>query len=346
MKGFKYVLFLLLMLVIGVSIYIAVQPNSFEVTRTKTIKAPKSVVYDHVIDFKNWKSWCAWTIEARSAKVNLSENTKGVNSTYSWYSVDDKGSITTTDTKLNSLISQDMQLEHVPLSKGKLQFKSNNDGSTDVTWTVASDNLPFKFKMWSVFNGNMEQYIGPDLKNSLEKLDAVVQAEMKVYSINVEGITEHSGGYYLYNTTSSKFNDFNEKMTTKLGDVGAYAITHNISMAGKPFVLYNKWDAENDAIIFSACIPTNSKILSEEPDILTGKLESFRTVKTVLKGDYSNMQEAWDKTLNYIAVNNLEVIEGGPMLQTYLTLPENYPNPADWKAEIYIAIKQVTELNN
>ena len=346
MKGFKYVLFLLLMLIIGVSIYIAVQPNSFEVTRTKTINAPQSVIYDNVIDFKNWHSWSPWTSDKQETEITLSENTKGIGSSYQWNTNNELGSITTTDAKLNTLIAQDLQLHKFPKADLNMIFKANDDGSTDVTWTVTSENLPFKFKMWSAFTESTEEKIGPDLERGLEELDRAIQAEMKVYSITIEGITEHSGGYYLYNTTSSKFNDFDEKMTTKLGEVGAYAITHNISMAGKPFILYNKWDAENDAIIFSACIPTNSKILSEEPEILTGKLESFRTVKTVLKGDYSNMQEAWDKTLNYIAVNNLEVIEGGPMLQTYLTLPENYPNPADWRAEIYLAIKQATELYN
>ena len=339
MKGFKYVLFLLLMLVIGVSIYIAVQPNSFEVTRTKTIKAPQSVLYDNVIDFKNWNSWSPWTSVEQETEITLSENTKGIGSSYDWDTEGKWGSITTTDTKLNTLITQELLLRKFPKADLNMIFKANADGSTDVTWTAKSEKLPFKFKMWLAFTGSTEEKIGPELARGLEALDRVVQEEMKVYSITVEGITEHSGGYYLYNTTSSKFNDFDEKMTTKLGEVGAYAITHNISMAGKPFVLYNKWDAENDAIIFSACIPTNSKILSEEPDILTGKLESFRTVKTVLKGNYSNMQEAWDTTMAYISTNNLEMVESGSMLETYLTDPMSEQNPAKWITEIYVEVK-------
>lgn len=339
MKAFKSLLLLLLILVIGVSIYIAVQPNSYEVTRTRTIKAPASVIYNTVVDFNTWDSWSSWIETNPEIVVTLGDTTKGVGGSYTWNEDGDEGYMSTTGANPNTSITQEMQFATYPKSDVNWDFKANEDGTTDVTWTISGDNLPFGFKMWSAFSGGMEQQVGPEYERSLELLDSVVEADMKVYTINVEGITQHSGGYYLYNTTSTKFNDFDEKSKTMLGEVGAYAITHNISMAGKPFILYNKWDAENDAIIFSACIPTNSKILSDESEILTGQLESFRTVKTVLEGDFSNMKEAWDATLNYIATNNLEVVEGGPMIQTYLTLPENYPNPADWRAEIYLGVK-------
>jgi len=124
-----------------------------------------------------------------------------------------------------------------------------------------------------------------------------------------------------------------------LPKVGAYAITHNITMAGPPFVLYHKWDEENDAVIFSCAVPTNSKIVSDDPDILTGKLESFRTVKTVLKGNYSNLKEAWETTMTYIADNNLEMVDCGSMLETYITDPMYELNPSKWITEIYIEIK-------
>ena len=124
-----------------------------------------------------------------------------------------------------------------------------------------------------------------------------------------------------------------------LPQVGAYSITHNVTMAGPPFILYHKWDEENDAMIFSCCVPTNSKIISDEPGILTGRLKSFRTVKTVLKGNYDNLKEAWDTTMTYISDNDLEMIEGGPMLETYITDPMSQTNPAKWVTEIYVAVK-------
>lgn len=339
MKALKYILLLLLNLIIGFSIYIAVQPNSFEVTRTKTIKAPQSVVYKNVIDFKNWKSWSSWVEEQPETMITLSEQTEGIGGSYTWEDKDGVGSIKTIEAKASSSIKQEMQFDDFPKSDVVWNFNPNEDGTTEVTWTISGKDLPFGFKVFSTLMGGMEKQIGPHFERGLTLLDSVLQEEMKVYSINVDGVTQHSGGYYLYNTASSKFSEFQEKMTSMLPEVGAYAISHNVKMAGFPFILYHKWDEDIDAVIFSCCIPTNSKIVSGEENILTGQLESFKAVKTVLKGDYSNLKEAWERSMSYIEKNNLEIIEAVPMLETYVTDPVLNPNPAEWITEIYIAVK-------
>jgi effector-binding domain-containing protein len=340
MKAIKYVLFLLLILVIGLSIYIAVQPNSYEVTRTKTINAPQSVIYDNVIDFKNWESWSSWKEAKPATVITLGEKTNGIGGSYTWQDDDGIGTMTTVDTKPTKMISQEMQFGEFPKSDILWTLVPNKDGSTEVTWTITGKDLPFKFKMFSAFMGGMEKQIGPHFERGLVLLDSVVQAEMKVYSIKNEDITQHSGGYYLYNTKSCKFSDFEKNMKAMLPKVGAYAMTHNVTMAGPPFVLYHKWDEENDAVMFSTCIPTNSKVVADDEDILTGKLESFRAVKTVLKGNYSNLKEAWAATMKYITDHNLEMVEGGSMLETYLTDPRDELNPANWMTEIYVEVKE------
>jgi effector-binding domain-containing protein len=127
-------------------------------------------------------------------------------------------------------------------------------------------------------------------------------------------------------------------MQETMPKVGAYAITHNISFSGSPFVLYHKWDEANDAVIFSTAIPTSTKIIAEEATILTGQMPAFKAVKTTLIGDYQNLKEAWETTMNYIEQNNLEMVEDGIMMESYLTDPASTPNPAKWQTEIYIQI--------
>ncbi|MBV7268461.1 SRPBCC family protein [Winogradskyella luteola] len=339
MKILKYILLLLLVLIIGFSIYIAVQPNSFEVTRTRTINAPQAVVYNNIIDFKNWESWNSWVEAKPETKITLSEQTKGIGGAYSWEDEDGVGTMKTIDAKPNSSITQEMQFADFPTNEVTWNLEQNASGTTDVTWSISGKDLPFMFKAFSAVMGGMEKQIGPHYERGLEMLDSVVQKEMKVYNVDVKGVTQHSGGYYLYNTTSCKFSEFETKMKEMLPKVGAYAMTNNVTMAGPPFILYYKWDEENDAVIFSCCVPTNSKVISVEEGILTGQLESFRAVKTVLKGDYNNLKEAWETTMKYITDNNLEMIEVGPMLETYLTDPMSTPNPADWVTEIYVAVK-------
>lgn len=340
MKSIKYILLLLLILVIGFSIYVAVQPNEYTFNRSRTIEAPASVLYDKVNDFKQWPAFSPWIEQDKEATLNYAEKTVGKDASYSWNGeVLGEGSMTTLETEANMSIKQKIEFIKPFEANADISwfFEPTNSG-TKVTWHMEGKQ-DFMTKLFTTVMGSIESETGPNFERGLFKLDSVAQAEMKVYSINVEGVTQHSGGYYLYNTTSCKFSEFETNMKEMLPQVGAYAMTHNVTMAGPPFILYHKWDEENDAVIFSCCVPTNSKIISNEPGILTGQLKSFKTVKTVLKGNYDNLKEAWETTMTYIADNKLEMIEGGPMLETYLTDPMSHPNPAKWVTEIYVAVK-------
>ena len=339
MKALKYILLLLLILAIGFAIYIAVQPNSYSVTRTRTIDAPQAVVYNNVIDFKNWEDWSSWVEKDPEIEITLPQQTKGVGGSYSWEDEDGVGTMKTVGANPYSSIKQKMKFADYPSADVTWSFEPTDDGSTEVTWTIAGDDLPFDFKIFATLMGGMEKQIGPYYERGLENLDSVITTQMKIYDINVEGVTQHSGGYYLYSTTSCKLSDFQAVMQEEFPKVGAYAISNNITFAGAPFVLYEKWDEANNAVIFSTCIPTNSRIISNEPQILTGQLESFKAVKTVLMGDYQNLREAWDKTMNYIETNDLEIPKDAAMLEVYPTDPAQKPNPADWKTEIYIQVE-------
>ena len=111
-------------------------------------------------------------------------------------------------------------------------------------------------------------------------------------------------------------------------------------MAGAPFVAYHKWDEENNAVMFSCCVPTTEKVITTDNNILTGQLQPFKAIKTTLNGDYSNLKEAWETATKYIKDNGLEEIHNLPVLEVYLTDPKSKPNPADWITEIYIPIKE------
>ncbi len=340
MKAFKYILFLLLILIIGLSIYIAVQPNEFEVSRTRTINAPAPVIYENVIDFKNWEAWSSWAEADPEMTITLSNKTKGIDGSYSWEDKDGVGTMKTIEATPNKSIKQQMQFAEFPTSDVTWEFTPNDDGSTDAKWTISGKDLPFGFKAFATFMGGMENQIGPHYERSLEKLDSIVVAEMKKYSITVNGITQHGGGYYIYNTASCKISDLSNKMQEMMPKVGMYAMNNNIKMAGAPFTNYHKWDVENNAVMFSCCVPTTEKVISSEPDILTGQLKPFKAVKTTLKGDYDNLKEAWETAAKYIKDNNLEELHDASALEVYQTDPMSEPNPANWITEIYIPIKE------
>ena len=337
MKYLKYILFLLLIIAIGFAIYVAVQPSDFDVSRKQSIRAPAAVIYENVNDYKNWTTWSSWLEKNPETKVTFPDKTSGVGGSYSWEDDDGIGSMTTTAIDPPKGIEQEMRFGEFPPSKVMWQFDENN-GITDVTWRMTGENLPFIMKFFGAISGGFDEMMGPDFERGLEKLDSVVVGSMTAYSIKINGITEHGGGYYLYNTASCKISDYQAKMEEMFPKVSDYATKNRINLAGPAFQIVHKYDEENNAMIFSCAVPTIERVITNEPDILTGNLRPFKALKSTLKGNYTNLSEAWQTTMKYATDNGLEVIESGPMLESYLTEPMTTPNPANWITEIFIAI--------
>ena len=343
MKFVKYLLFLLLIAIIGTAIYIAVQPNEFLVTRSRTIKAPASVIYNNVIDFKNWEAWSSWVEREPSTVITLSEKTEGVGGSYTWTDKDGSGSMITLKTEPNKTILQELQFDDFNPTEVNWNFNPNEDGSTEVTWDISGSDLPFGFKMYTIFIGGMEKNIGPDFERGLEKLDSIVVESMKVYSIEINGITEYGGGFYMYKTTSASSSNISQVMGKQYGEIVSYMGKNNIVATGMPFTIYNEMDIENGSVIMSNAIPVMNKVnftnLTTDGEILSSYIPRIEVLKATLKGNYTYLSEAWKKTMAYIAENNLVQSDFKPF-EIYTTDPGQVPNPADWITEIYIPLKE------
>lgn len=340
MKAFKYILFLLLILIIGLAIYIAVQPNTFEVSRTRTINAPAPVIYNNVIDFKNWEAWSSWAEADPDMIITLPEKTKGIDGSYSWEDKDGIGTMKTLETIPNKSIKQQMQFADFPPSDITWDFKPNDDGTTDATWTISGKDLPFGFKAFATFMGGMEKQIGPHYERSLEKLDSIVQESMKVYHINIDGVTEYGGGFYMYKTTSATSANISQIIGKQFGEIMTYMAQNNIVANGMPFTIYNEMNSSNGSVIMSNAIPVRDKVnIDGASEILCGYIPKTKVLKTTLKGNYTNLPKAWEATMTHAAKNNLEQSNLNPF-EIYANDPGNFPNPADWITEIYIPLKE------
>lgn len=338
MKSIKYILFLLLIAIIGISIYIAVQPNTYEVTRSRTVKAPAAVIYENVIDFKNWKEWSSWIAEDPDIRVELGDKTAGEGAVYRWNDDGDVGTLTNVSTDKPNTIQQKMQYNDYPPSDVIWTFEPNGDGTTDITRTISGKNLPFMFKAYLTFTGGMEKEIAPHFENELEKIDSIVVNGMMEYDINIEGITEYGGGFYMYKTTSSTSSNISNMMAKQYASILNFINDNAIKMNGMPFTIYNEMNADG-SVIMSNAIPVPNKVtVAEDSNILCGYMERTRVLKTTLQGDYINLAEAWKKAFQYAQVNQLEISDQKPF-EVYTNDPGDVPNPANYTTELYIPLK-------
>lgn len=350
MKILKYLLFLFLIFIIGASVYVATKDGDFQIEESLIINAPKEVLFNEVNDYINWKTWEPWSKDAEDMIINFGNKTSGDGAYYTWKSEKmGDGKIETVSARPYTSIDQAITFK-TPFGESKnavyWNFEEDN-GTTKVTWGMQGDQnfmekLAFMFREQS-----LSELMKPKFKEALENMRKVVLNKMEKYAINVDGVTRHGGGYYMYITTASKISQVDKQMGRMLEEVSNFMNTNNIEINGNPFVLYHQWNQEKGTAIYSVAYFTPNEVVTPlESTVLNDFLPNQKTLKTTLKGDYKNLQEAWTKAYSYIAKNNLIIKEDANTFEVYVTGPEQSKNPADWITHLYIPLQTKEETEN
>lgn len=143
----------------------------------------------------------------------------------------------------------------------------------------------------------------------------------------------------MYVTSSAKTSELGLKMGPMFGEVMGFVEQNNLQTAGMPFTVYNQINEANGTVIFSTALPVKENIVTPEgSNVLCGYLEPTSAVKTVLKGNYTNLGEAYSKAKTYIKDENLIVDITKNMFEIYANDPGLVSNPAEWMTEIYIPV--------
>ena len=350
MKIFKYLLFLTLIFIIGASIYIATKDGKFQVEKKLMIEAPQEVIFNEVNDFTTWKNWEPWSQEADDMIIEYGKKTSGEGASYSWQSEEmGKGEMITKKANPHTSLNQEITfITPFGESSSEVYWEFEQQGdSTLVTWGMIGEQS-FMEKAAFVFQDqSLSEMMQPMFTKGLNNLQEEISVKMDSYSINIDGVTQHGGGYYMYITSASKISQVSNRMEKMITEVGNFMASNNIEQIGKPFILYNEWNEEQGTAIYSAAYFTPSEVITTaESSVLNGFMPNQRTLKTTLKGDYENLKEAWATSYAYLQKNGLKADENAKAFEVYLTGPNDNANPAEWITQIYIPLEQVIAENN
>ncbi len=344
MKVVKYFLLLLLLIVIGGALYIATLNGEYQVEESKIIKAPASLLYKTVNNYKTWEEWGPWMDDSEDMILSYPEKTIGVGASYSWKSEQQGNGEMKTIASIPDK-SIDQQISFVtPFGESKSdvywRFEPIKEEGTKVVWGMKGRQSFMEKVFWITQDSTLTQTVRPMYQEGLEKLALNVQKQMEVYTVNIDGVTEHGGGFYMYSTVATSIAAIPQKSSQMISSIYAYMKMHNIPITGRPFMLYNEFNEGNGTAIISVALPTRDKVVVPiDGNILCDFMEKQKMVKTTLKGNYSNLKTAWEKAIAYIETNQLEQEELSSPMEIYANNPEEIQNPADWITEIYIPIK-------
>jgi uncharacterized protein YndB with AHSA1/START domain len=169
-----YILIALAVIVAGLVVLVAMQPTDFRITRSATIPAPPSVVFEEVNDFHKWEAWSPWAKMDPAATNTFAGPPSGVGAIYTWAGNNKVG-----EGKMTLLESRPSQLIRIQLEFLK-PFQATNiaeftfapaGNGTLVTWSMTGKNN-FMSKAF-VLLMNCDKMVGGQFEKGLQNLSEV-----------------------------------------------------------------------------------------------------------------------------------------------------------------------------
>lgn len=344
MQILKYLFLLFLLSCVATTIFIATQKGDFEIERSKVINAPKNTVFHYINDLENWPNFNKGMIDDPNLKITYSTNTTGNGASCVWSGVDGSGDIQTIRTKNNESITQKVN-NNGTKSEVSWQFK-DTVGGTKVTWKTKG-KLSFELKFYAVLKGGVEKNIGKVFEESLINLDKILDYETNTYSVKNEGEVTKTATYYLSQTFSSKVTNIAKNSKIVFSKILDYCSKNGIATYGKPFLMVHLFDKTHETAKITFCIPVQNEILvGPETGIKSGKLESFPAIKTILKGDYSHINQALSETNAYFTKKAIIKDPKFSHLEVYTIGRNEIKQPSKWVTTIYSPILKKTTPQN
>lgn len=342
MKLLKYFFFLLLIVFIAGSIYVATKNGTYQVQESRIFEVPPTLIYEEIANLETWQHW-SWLNDAET-NTSLGDTAVGTGAAISWENGQtiDQGTLRTTSTEAYRGLVQrllfDAGLTDIT-SEMYWRLEPIEEG-TRVSWGLRGEQN-FKEKLTFFLRGDeIGKLFQPILTRDLATLESTLISKMEAYSINVNGVTRYGGGFYMYTTAAARLSEVPQKGAEMLEQVHSFMVENEISVNGNPFLIYHERDRDNGTAIFSAAIPTTSQVVPPAGSaVLNGYLPSQRVVKTTLRGNHKNSRQAWEEANRYIQENDLTLNPQGEAFEIFITDPLEEVNPALWVTEIYLPIQ-------
>lgn len=330
MKLVKYFTLLFLLFLLAFVVFVATQPATYQITKSKEIQVPVNQVFDYVNDYSNWSEWQQFET-AENINYTVSSHTIGVKSYVKW---EDSNLIATRYATKDSIAQDYIEKDN----KQTLHWKFEKNKNGTIAKVTIKGELSFKEKIYSVLNGGISSYVGPQIQEGLDKINDYLVNELGTFKIDVKGIVNRPATNFIEQKDSCNSKDFTKKSKILLASIKQFIKTNHIQTLGVPFVIF--YSSPNTTFIqFSMCVPVKDEILTTpESQIQGNHHEEFLAVKTILKGDYSHAKKAWGKARQFIYKNRFKEDTKGIYIGIYKKALPEVKEPSKWETEIYIPI--------
>ena len=162
-----------LLAIVGVLVLAALQPNTFRVQRSITIKAPAEKIFPLINDLGRFNTWNPFTKKDPNLRGSYSGAASGTGAVYRFDGDKNvgQGSIEITDSSVPRRVSMRLHMVRPIEASNDIEFTLEPQGdATQVTWAIQGKS-PYVAKILHLFV-SMDRMIGGDFEAGLASLKA------------------------------------------------------------------------------------------------------------------------------------------------------------------------------
>jgi carbon monoxide dehydrogenase subunit G len=176
MKTAGIIVAVLVLAVAAVLIYAAFKPDTLNVQRSASIKAPPDKIFALISDFDQWAAWSPYEKKDPAMKRTRSGASKGKGAVYAWEGNKDvgKGRMEIADAQPPAKVTINLDFEKPFAGHNTVVFTIEPKGDlTNVTWAM-SGRCAYIAKVIGIFV-SMDKMIGDDFAAGLASMKAVAE---------------------------------------------------------------------------------------------------------------------------------------------------------------------------
>ena len=317
------------------------------VERSLVMKAPQSVIYDHVNVLKKWELWSPWHGLDPAMTLSYAGPESGVGANYSWASQKREvgsGTLTITSAMPNDKIEAMMDFKEEGTGTATYTFAPEGEG-TKVTWAMKTDLGPVPL-VW--YMGSMiKDMVGKDFDRGLSNLARVTDSVAKATPLGQIESTVNSAVYKVTESKVPQRNAFavrlqatmaeiSQKMGMAYGGITKTMQEQRLTPAGPPISIYYN-DGANGTFEFDAAMIYAGKPGKTVDGVKAVTLPATNVAVVEFYGPYEKTGAAHE-AINAWAKTNNKTINGAPW-EEYITDPMVEKDPSKWLTKVYYPIK-------
>lgn len=289
-KVLKYVFYVLAILIIATSVYIATLPSKFDHRFSVQFdKAPKQMIKRKLLQFEQWKDWAIKDSTLFKVVSNRDPLQSSLQS-----SLINKQEFKLENEQINdSLIVQKLYTNNERTIQ-TLTWKLGNYRTVDILSLEVNEELSFSDKLHELLkwkNGKRLWLL--NLEHRLPFLQQQIAKQASDYTLGAVEKTTFGPHHYIYMTGSGNINHLNDQTQEHIIKLEQFLAEKQLKAVAKPFTIYNN-DLANGDVIFSTALPINDSIeISVANPIRYGFMASAEVFGVTVKGNPKDIAVLW-----------------------------------------------------